>query len=110
MVRDLGHTVIEAGGGAEALARLDRGLAVDVVVSDYMMPGMDGGELSRRIAETHPEIPVLLITGYTGPTDDVFNIPRLAKPFGQSEIASALAHLFADDGKVVRFPGRRPQN
>ena len=110
MIRDLGHTVIEAGGGVEALARLDRAQEVDVVVTDYKMPGMDGGELSRRIAKTHPAIPVLLITGYTGPTDDVVNLPRLAKPFGHAGIAAALANLLTDDDNVVRFPARRPQD
>ena len=108
MIRDLGHAVVEASGGAEALARLDRGLSADVVVTDYMMHGMQGGELAKRIAQTHPDIPVLLITGYTGPTDDVFNLPRLAKPFGQAEIAAALANLFADDDKIVRFPHSVP--
>jgi len=107
MIRDLGHSVAEADGALEALGRLDGGFRADVVVTDYMMPGMDGGALARRIAETHPEIAVLLITGYTGPTNDVMHLPRLAKPFGQSEIATALANLFADDvGNVVRLPKR----
>ena len=107
MIRDLGHTVVEAGGGLEALARLDGGLSVDVVVTDYMMPGMDGGLLARRIAETHPKTAVLLITGYTGPTNDVMHLPRLAKPFGQAEIAASLASLFARDAdNVVHLPKR----
>ena len=71
---------------------------------------MNGGALERRIAETHPDVPVLLITGYTGPTDDVLHLPRLAKPFGQAEIAVALAGLFASDEKVVRLPLRKPPN
>ena len=108
MIRDLGHHVEEAGGGVEALARLGDGLSVDVVITDYMMPGIDGGTLSRRIAKTQPDVPVLLITGYTGPTDDILHLPRLAKPFGQAEIAEALSSLLADDQKVVRFPGRKP--
>jgi len=110
MIRDLGHSVVEASGGAEALARLEHGLSVDLVVTDYKMPGIDGGELSRRIRRTHPEIPVLLITGYAGPTDDIVDLPRLAKPFGQAEIAGALKSLFLGDEKIVRFPGRRPSH
>ena len=107
MIRDLGHSVAEADGALEALGRLDGGFRADVVVTDYMMPGMDGGVLARRIAESHPDIAVLLITGYTGPTNDVMHLPRLAKPFGQSEIASALANLFVDDSaNVVRLPKR----
>jgi signal transduction histidine kinase len=107
MIRDLGHSVAEADGALEALGRLDGGFRADVVVTDYMMPGMDGGALARRIAESYPDIAVLLITGYTGPTNDVMHLPRLAKPFGQSEIATALATLFADDvGNVIRLPKR----
>lgn len=109
MIRDLGHSVEEASGAAQALARLDEGHEVDVVVTDYMMPGMDGGALERRIAQTHPNIPVLLITGYTGPSEDVVHIPRLAKPFGQAEIADALASLFERDEKVVQFPQQKPR-
>ncbi len=109
MIRDLGHHVEEAGGGAEALARLEAGLSVDAVVTDYMMPGMNGAALSRRIAEIRPGLPVLLITGYTGPNDDVLHLPGLAKPFGQTEIAEALAGLFTDDDKIVRFPGQSQQ-
>ena len=108
MIRDLGHSVVEASGAAEALAQLDRGLEVDMVVTDYKMPGIHGGEVARRIAQTHPDIPVLLITGYAGAAHDVIDLPRLAKPFGQADIAAALASLFADDANVVRFPGRRP--
>jgi signal transduction histidine kinase len=110
MIRELGHHVEEAGGGAEGLARLEGGLSVDAVITDYMMPGMDGGALSRRVAQTRPGLPVLLITGYTGQTGDVLHLPRLTKPFGQAEIAEALGGLFADDEKIVRFPGRKPSN
>ena len=106
MIRELGHSVVEASGAAEALAQLDRGLGVDVVVTDYKMPGIDGGELARRIAQTHPDTPVLLITGYAGPAHDMMDLPRLAKPFSQAEIATALASLFADDGNILRFPTR----
>lgn len=108
MIRDLGHSVEEAGGGLEALAKLQGGLKVDAVITDYMMPGMDGAVFSKQVAEKHPGMPVLLITGYTGPTDNVLHLPRLAKPFGQSEIAAALATLFAEDDKIVRLPVKRP--
>jgi signal transduction histidine kinase len=101
MFRDIGHEVAEASSGAEGMALLDHGLDVDVVVTDYMMPGMNGGEVARRVAASHPHVPVLLITGYTGAADDVLHLPRLSKPFGQAELGSALAGLFTDDHKVV---------
>ena len=104
MIRDLGHRVIEAGSGAEALERLGEGIHVDVVVTDYKMPRMDGATLAKQVREMHPSMPVLIITGYTGISDEALNLPRLAKPFGQAEIAAALASLIVEDDNVVRFP------
>ncbi|MBV9899779.1 MAG: response regulator [Alphaproteobacteria bacterium] len=107
MIRDLGHSVVEARGGAEALALLREGMRPDVVITDYKMPRMDGSELARRIHESYPSMPLLLITGYTGRTEELPHLPRLAKPFGQAEIASALATLLVEDDKVVRLAGAK---
>ena len=109
MIRDLGHQVVEAASGAEALEWLQNGLEADVVVTDYKMPRMDGAELGRQVAENHPDVPVLIITGYTGVSDKALHLPRLAKPFGQAEIAAALASLFIKDDKVVRLSSRAPK-
>ena len=110
MVRELGHHVIEASSGAEALEQLSGGLEVDAVVTDYKMPRMDGAELARRIRESRPEMPVLIITGYTGIRDSALNLPQLAKPFGQAEIAAALADLTAEKDRIVPFPKRSSNN
>lgn len=108
MIRDLGHEVTHASGGAEALARLDAGLRPDVVITDYKMPRMDGAELAKRVRDTLSDVPILLITGYTGTTENTLHLPRLPKPFGQAEIAAALAALVEPDHKVIRLPaGRR---
>jgi len=108
MIRDLGHEVTHASGGAEALARLEAGLRPDVVITDYKMPRMDGAELANRIRDTLSDVPILLITGYTGTTENTHHLPRLPKPFGQAEIAAALAALVEPDEKVIRLPtGRR---
>jgi CheY-like chemotaxis protein len=106
MIRDLGHDVEEARSGLEALALIESGSKVDVVVTDYMMPGMDGGVPARRVARVRADLPVLLITGYTGSDEDVRHLPRLSKPFGRTEIGNALERLFAEDGKVVRLSPR----
>ncbi|MDT8759757.1 ATP-binding protein [Sphingomonas psychrotolerans] len=108
MIRDLGHEVTHASGGAEALARLESGLRPDVVITDYKMPRMDGAEFAGRVRDVLPAMPILLITGYTGTTVSTHDLPRLSKPFGQAEIAAALAALVEPDDKVVRLPtGRR---
>jgi len=101
LIRDLGHTVVEARGGAEALTLLADSPDVDVVVSDYKMPRMDGAEFARRLHATRPQLPVLIIIGYTGPRDQVLHPPRLAKPFGQAEVAIALAALVQRHQNVV---------
>ena len=107
MIRDLGHDVVEANGALDALAQLAAGLAVDAVITDYKMPGMDGGTLAKRIAKSHGPVPVLLITGYTGPTNDVLHLPRLSKPFGRAAIANALMSLFEGEEKITRLPTRK---
>jgi PAS domain S-box-containing protein len=62
----LGYAVIEARSGAEALAVLDRGEPVDVVLSDVVMGGgMSGYALAEKLRKTHPAIKVILISGAT---------------------------------------------
>ena len=104
LLRELGHKVTDVGSGAEALELIEDGLQVDAVVTDYKMPRMDGAELARRLREARPALPVLIITGYTGISDASLNLPRLAKPFGQKEIAAALASLLSNDANIVQFP------
>jgi len=97
MLRDLGHQVTEASGGAQALGKLAAGLHVDVVVTDYRMPRIDGAELAGRIREVRPAMPILLITGYTGTVEQAADLPQLAKPFVQADLGSALARLGVHD-------------
>jgi CheY-like chemotaxis protein len=106
LIRDLGHDVTEAGSGAEGLGKLAAGLHVDVVISDYKMPRMNGAEFARRVREMRPDTAVLIITGYTGTAEDLPDLPRLAKPFSQTDIAAALSALLDGDNKVVRLVGR----
>jgi signal transduction histidine kinase/ActR/RegA family two-component response regulator len=97
MLEDLGHTPIEAHSGAEALAKLDAGLPVDVVITDHAMPAMTGLQLARSIQEKYPGIPIILATGYAElPVDPTsLGIHRLAKPCSQYEIASAIQSALA---------------
>ena len=101
----MGHEVHCASGGAAALAWL-AGEAADVVVTDFKMPQMDGAELAARIHDSRPELPVLLITGYTGANEQAHNLPRLSKPFGMYELADALAALCEPERNVVPFRPR----
>jgi len=94
MLRELGHEVHEAAGGAQALAKLRTGIQIDAVVSDYMMPRMNGAEVAERIRERLPHMPILIVTGYAGGDLDLL-LPQLAKPFRQADIAIAIDQLIA---------------
>lgn len=107
MLRDLGHEVVEASGGAQALGKLGARLRVDVVVTDYMMPRMDGVELAKRIKELNPELPILLVTGYTDFDEDMPDLPRLAKPFRQAELSCSLDALVENGSNIIHLNGRR---
>jgi PAS domain S-box-containing protein len=103
MLRDLGHEPIEASGGQEALDQLAADDAIDVLLTDYMMPRMDGGELARRVRELHPALPCVLVTGYTDLMDAAPELPRLAKPFRQTDLAAILAAAIGSGSNVVRL-------
>jgi PAS domain S-box-containing protein len=61
-----GHTVLAAPNGADALAIFDRHEGcIDLLVTDLVMPGMNGIELARRVCDSKPGIPVLFMSGYS---------------------------------------------
>ncbi len=92
MVQDLGHTPIEASSGAEALALLNAGAKVDLVLTDHSMPSMTGLQLAECIQERFKGLPIIMATGYAElPADpSSLGIGRLAKPCTQEEIAVAI--------------------
>jgi len=100
MLREIGHIVHESSGGAEALAKLEAGLEVDAVVTDYMMPRMNGAELAAQVRRLDPDVRILVITGYAG-GDLNLDLPQLAKPFRQADIAAALDRLVDQNSNVV---------
>ncbi len=66
MLESGGYTVLGAGTGPEALSLLARQAGpVSLVLTDVVMPGMNGRELAEQIAESHPEIRVVFMSGYT---------------------------------------------
>jgi CheY-like chemotaxis protein len=92
MLGDLGYRVIEAASAEDALKRLGEA-AVDVVVTDHLMPGMTGTDLAREVQERRPGIPVLVISGYADVDGIAPHLPRLTKPFRQADLAASLAAM-----------------
>jgi CheY-like chemotaxis protein len=94
MLEDLGHTALEALSAIRALELLDADGAVDLVVTDHAMPGMTGIELAQEIRAKWPNLPVLLATGYADlPEGQSTDLPRLAKPYKQEELAATLSRM-----------------
>ena len=92
MLEDLGHQVVEAFNGAQALEVLEKGERFDLVLTDHSMPKMTGAELATRIHERWPNLPVVLATGYAElPSGEGGKLPKLSKPFSQSQLAEILA-------------------
>ena len=94
ILHDLGHQVIEAGSGSQALELLRTGTEPDLVITDYLMPGMTGTELAAEIKQERPQLPILLATGYANLAgDEMASLPLLTKPFRQAEVAARIADL-----------------
>jgi CheY-like chemotaxis protein len=95
LLADLGCDVVPAETGEEALDHLDSE-KVDLIVTDVVMPGMSGVELARLIGKAHPDVPVLLATGYS---DEIVKrgseFVVLAKPFGAADLSKAMAEVLS---------------
>jgi len=90
----LGHHVTVASSAGRALEMLGANTAVDLVITDYAMPGMTGKELAQRIRETRPGLPVVLASGYAElATQDDSGLPRLDKPYALDKLASMIGAM-----------------
>jgi two-component system cell cycle sensor histidine kinase/response regulator CckA len=104
MLETRGYTVHEAGSGTEALEIMDElDGKVDIVVSDVVMPEMDGPTLLRELRKGYPDLKFIFVSGYA---EDAFarNLPAdakfgfLPKPFSLKQLAVAVREML-DDGE-----------
>jgi PAS domain S-box-containing protein len=96
MLEDLGHTVLEATSGKDALDIIRRKGGIDLMITDQAMPLMTGSELAVAIRAEKPDLPIILATGYAElPPDADGGLPRLSKPFRQHQLADAIAKIVA---------------
>jgi len=91
MLTELGFKVHAAESAAAALAALEQGLLPDVVMTDHLMPGMTGVELALAVRARWPAVKLLVVSGFADVEGLDPTLPRLNKPFVQSELAAALA-------------------
>jgi PAS domain S-box-containing protein len=91
LLEDLGHQVVRAKSGKEALVVLEAHPDIDLVITDQVMPRMSGLQLRQAILAVRPGLPVLIATGYAEtPDENGADAPRIAKPFTQRELADAV--------------------
>jgi two-component system cell cycle sensor histidine kinase/response regulator CckA len=88
-----GYTVITADNGEDALAVLGTGEPIDLLISDVVMPGMDGPTMVREARKSRPDLKILFMSGYAEEqlrnSIDIENVNFLPKPFSVTELAEA---------------------
>lgn len=99
-LKNKGYKVLEARTGEQAMDMLHDGGHIDLLITDMMMPGMDGGTLSRFVKVERPEARIILISGYSeevarGDVVDSPDIHFLPKPFSLGQLASKVKEVLA---------------
>jgi two-component system cell cycle sensor histidine kinase/response regulator CckA len=94
-----GYAVLVAENGEAALEILQREDKVDLMISDVVMPTMDGPTTVRAARKMHPDLPILFISGYAEEqlrkSIDIPNVSFLAKPFSVQQLAETVRGVLA---------------
>jgi PAS domain S-box-containing protein len=92
LLEDLGHRVVSAISGAQALQLFDQGEVIDLMITDMAMPQMSGAQLAHAVRLLKPDLPIILATGYADRLEGfAANLPRLPKPFTQLNLLEVIA-------------------
>jgi two-component system, cell cycle sensor histidine kinase and response regulator CckA len=94
-----GYQVLTANNGEEALEIIDRGDDIALLITDVVMPLMDGPTMVREARKTRTELPILFMSGYAEEqlrkSIDIANVAFLPKPFSVQELAEAVRKALA---------------
>ncbi|GMA77542.1 hypothetical protein GCM10025880_39590 [Methylorubrum aminovorans] len=111
LLEDLGHSIVWAHDAETALTEFERvPFRFDAVFSDVVMPGMGGVELARRLKAGHPNLPIILTTGYSDvlAQDDTHGFDLVRKPYSTEQVARALRNVLNRRSRSVGAPNHRP--
>lgn len=105
-LRDKGYQIIEAENGDKALELVEQGHKFDLLVTDVVMPHMDGPTLCKKIRDIYPEMKTIFISGYT---EDTFrknlghnaDIHFLQKPFTLKDLAQKVKDVLRSTDKIA---------
>ncbi|HEV3009461.1 MAG TPA: ATP-binding protein [Burkholderiales bacterium] len=97
VLKHFGYEPVGCSDGAAALAAFDNG-SIDAVIADEVMPGLSGTQLARALRRRRADLPIVLVSGYTGPMLSERALAAgvteiLKKPVQSRDIASALARV-----------------
>ena len=104
MLEKLGYQVLVARDGEEAIASVHtRGENIDLVILDLIMPGMNGSKAFEHIREMHPDMCVMLSSGYAinGQAEDIMNKGCngfIQKPFNIHEFSEKIQSILDPSG------------
>lgn len=105
MLEDLGHIVVVAYSGEQALEQLERTPTIELVITDHAMPRMTGSDLAKRILARRPDLPVILATGYAElPIGADASLPRLSKPYRQDALGHAVTNAVRSRRQASPWP------
>ncbi len=113
-LRNLNYRVITSSNARSAIEILEMGRAVDLMLTDIVMPGMNGRELSKRAQQLRPDLPIIYMTGYSrnaivhqGRVQE--GVEVLQKPISQGILCNrirAVLDRYDDGASVRRMQGR----
>ena len=87
VLEELEYTVLEADDGNAALEILaDPGKAIDLMMTDHGLPGMNGRELSQKARQLRPALPILFASGYAENIDVPSDMHVIGKPFSIDQL------------------------
>ena len=97
LLQDLGYETTWAASGSESLRILSEANGFEVVFSDVVMPGMTGVELGEEIRRRHPDLPVVLTSGYSHvlAEEGRHGFELLHKPYAVEELSRVLSRIMS---------------
>jgi CheY-like chemotaxis protein/two-component sensor histidine kinase len=100
MIEDMGHRVREAGSGQAALDILDT-CSVDLLITDYAMPGLSGTELIAEALRRRPKMKAALVSGYADLPDGVgASLARMAKPYDDADLRRLILTVMDESSSI----------
>ncbi len=111
LLESWGYRVMEAHTGRDAIALFDRGQAIDLLLTDVIMPGMTGPQLAEVLTGRDPNLPVIFMSGYSSQKFEDLRAAFLPKPFNPASLSRMVRKaLDINDNSGTQRSGFRPRS